>query len=203
MVLYFSFPLFSFPLFCSLSGIKLKFLSSLCCSTTVIRHIWNDTSHTCNLFSWYLYWYLMYVVKQCCNYIQYYRVCTIRLYGYMIIQGIWSFRHLVSKKCKGCGYNVIFFLLFLLWFQNGLFLILDLSSITDGGYMYIYSCELIRHTSSKVIRWNFYAADDTAFDNRFVQLLYFSLLVLLKWLIQYLQSVCFFLTKQFCYLYKL
>ena len=131
----------------------------------------------------------MYVVKQCCNYIQYYHVCTIRLYGYMIIQGIWSFRHLVSKKCKGCGYNVIFFLLFLLWFQNGLFLILDLSSITDGGYMYIYSCELIRHTSSKVIRWNFYTADDTAFDNRFVQLLYFSLLVLLKWLLQYLQPV--------------
>ena len=101
-------------------------------------------------------------------------------------------RHLVSKKCKGCGYNVIFFLLFLLWFQYGLFLILDLSSITDGGYMYIYSCELIRHTSSKVITWNFYTADDTAFDNRFVQLLYFSLLVLLKWLLQYLQSVCFF-----------
>ena len=71
-----------FLFFRSLSGIKLKFLASLCCSTTVIRHIWNDTSHTYNLFSWYLYWYLMYVVKQCCNYIQYYRVCTIRLYGY-------------------------------------------------------------------------------------------------------------------------
>ena len=128
------------------------------------------------------------------------------------------FRHLVSKKCKGCGYNVNFFLLFLLFilmtlktftckgtflYIFGLFLILDLSRTTDGGYMYIYSCELIRHTSSKVIKWNFYAADDTAFDNRFVQLLYFSLLVLLKWLLQYLQSVCFFLTKQFCYLYKL
>lgn len=190
MVLYFSFPLFSFPLFHSLSGIKLKFLSSLCCSTTVIRHIWNDTSHTCNLFSWYLYWYLMYVVKQCCNYIQYYRVCTIRLYGYHhtgYFSGI-----LLVKSVKVVVIMWFFFLLFLLWFQYGLFLILDLSSITDGGYMYIYSCELIRHTSSKVITWNFYAADDTAFDNRFVQLLYFSLLVLLKWLLQYLQSVCFF-----------
>ena len=53
-------------------------------------------------------------------------------------------------------------------YKFGLFLILDLSSTSDGGYMYIYSCELIRHTSSKVITWNFYAADDTAFDNRFV-----------------------------------
>ena len=53
-------------------------------------------------------------------------------------------------------------------YKFGLFLIVDLPSTTDGGYMYIYSCELIRHTSSKVIKWNFYAADDTAFDNRFV-----------------------------------
>ena len=53
-----------FLFFRSLSGIKLKFLSSLCCSTAVIRHIWNDTPHTCNLFLWYLYWSLMSVVKQ-------------------------------------------------------------------------------------------------------------------------------------------
>ena len=58
--------------------------------------------------------------------------------------------------------------------------------------MYIYSCELIRHTSSKVIKWNFYAADDTTFDNRFVQLLYFSLLVLLNDLYNIYNKFVFF-----------
>ena len=186
----------------------------------MIRHFWNDTPHTCNLFSWYLYWYLMSVVKQWLQLhsilsCMYHTVVWVPSYRVFNLSGI-----LLVKSVKIVVIMWFFFILFILttlkniymqgnlfiWigFQNGLFLILDLSNTKDGGYMYIYYCELITHTSSKVIRWNFYAADDTAFDNRFVQLLYFSLLVLLKWPLQYLQSVCFFfLTKQFCYFYKL
>ena len=105
-----------FLLFRSLSSRKLKFLSSLCCSTTVIRHIWNDTSHTCKLFSWYLYWYLMYVVKQ---WLQLHSILSCMYHTVVWVPSHRVFfRHLVSKKCKGCGYNVIFFFAFLAFYTN-------------------------------------------------------------------------------------
>ena len=62
----------------------------------------------------------------------------------------------------------LFFLIYLVseWFTFCIF------QQKAGGYMYIYSCELIRDTSSKVIRWYFCIADDITFDNRLVELAY-------------------------------
>ena len=45
--------------------------------------------------------------------------------------------------------------------------------LLDGGYMYMYSCELIK-TCKLVMRQNFYTTDDTATENRLVWLFSFT-----------------------------
>ena len=45
--------------------------------------------------------------------------------------------------------------------------------LLDGGYMCVYSCELIK-AHKLVMRQNFYTTDDTAFENRLVWLLSFT-----------------------------
>ena len=135
--LYFAFPLFSFSLFCSLSGMKLKFLSSLCCSTTVIRHIWNDTPHTCILFPWYLYWYLMSVVKQWLQLhsilsCMYHTVVWVPSYRVFNLSGI-----LLVKSVK-VVVIMWFFLLFLL------FILMALKTFTcKGTFLYKFGFRMV------------------------------------------------------------
>ena len=82
-----------------------------------------------NLFSWYLYWYLLYVVKQ---WLQRHSILSCMYHTVVWVPSYRVFlRHLVSKKCKGCGYNVIFFLLFLL------FILMTLKTCTCKGTFYI------------------------------------------------------------------
>lgn len=86
-----------------------------------------------------------------------------------------SFFHaLYSTDPKSSWANWFFFFILKLVSEWFTFCIFHFSPFQQkaGGYVYIYACELIRHTSSKVIRWNFCIADDITFDNRLVELAY-------------------------------